>query len=668
MKFRKDLLQEIFSEEGPLARLFGVFEAREGQLSMAEHVLRSFEQEEVALIEAGTGVGKSLAYLVPAVIWALNCKEKTVISTHTIALQEQLLKKDIPFLLKAVGADLKAVLVKGMSNYICLKKLDEHPDHPLRLFAENTAKEGCRSEMEFSVTADVWDQVKAESLSCSHVHCPHYRECFFFKARKTAEDAQILVVNHHLLLTDLAIKKKQSVDDERKILPGFTRLIIDEAHHFEQVALECLSKRVEGFGLLRALASILTEKHRLRLRQKLTTEKFNLLSHQIEIDLPLEKNQLAASIDEAFRAIKMFLPISGRKRFRSEREEFKNTFLSLKTSLTTFSEGLFSFVEAVNDKSSTTEIANVAGRLEEAADVLKSFFEGEESAEQVRLAEASYFSSNLIESSLDVSSILKENLFDVLATTILCSATLSSNKNFQYVRSRLGIESTNEKIYESPFDYAKRTLFAVPTDFPDPASPFFLKAAASAISSAIEASQGGAFVLFTSYEMLRAVYDLVAPYHKFPFLKQQDAARSILLERFKAKKDSVLFGTDSFWEGVDVPGDALRSVIIVKLPFRVPTDPIEEAQKESLIAKKIDPFLQKNIPEAVMKFKQGFGRLMRTKTDYGCVLCLDNRLLTKGYGKYFLNSLPPSPTLFAPIEQISEALRNFYKNLIMPAL
>jgi ATP-dependent DNA helicase DinG len=662
MILSQELLREIFSEEGPLARLFGVFEEREGQLSMAEHVLSAYEQEEIALIEAGTGVGKSLAYLVPAVIWALNRQEKTVISTHTIALQEQLLKKDIPFLLKAVDADLKAVLVKGMNNYVCLKKLDDHPDHPLRLFVENRAKEGCRSEIEFPVAGDVWDEIKAESLSCSHVHCPRYKECFFFKARKAAEDAQILVVNHHLLLTDLAVKKKRSVDEERSILPGYTRLIIDEAHHFEQVALECLSKRIDGFGLLRTLASIFTEKHRSRLKQKLTFEKLSALSHKIDIDFLAEKNQLATLIDEAFKSIKMFLPLSGRKRFRSEREEFKGAFLFLSSALTNFAEALFSFVESVNDKSITTEIANVAGRLEEAVDVIKSFFEGEESIEQVRLAEGSHFSSTLIESNLDVSLILKQNLFDLLATTVLCSATLSSNKNFHYVRSRLGIDHASEKIYESPFDYAQRTLFAIPTDVPDPASPLFLKSAAQQISQIIEASQGGAFVLFTSYEMLKTVYDLVVPNHKFSFLKQQDAARSILLDRFKAKKNSVLFGTDSFWEGVDVPGDGLRCVIIVKLPFKVPTDPIEEAQKEALLAKQIDPFLQKNIPEAVMKFKQGFGRLMRTKMDYGCVVCLDNRLLTKRYGKHFLNSLPPSPTLFAPSAQVSEALRNFYNS------
>lgn len=665
MTTSKHLLQEIFSEEGPLARLFGVFEAREEQTSMAQYVLEAYEREEVALIEAGTGVGKSLAYLVPAVIWALKHQEKTVISTHTIALQEQLLQKDIPFLLKAVDANLKAVLIKGMNNYLCLKKLEENEQHPLKQWAENKAKEGCKSEIEFPITAEIWDQVKAESLTCSHVHCPHYKQCFFFKARKQAEDAQILIVNHHLLLTDIAIKKKQSANDDRSVLPGYTRLIIDEAHHFEETALECLSSRIEGLALLRALSSIFTEKHRMAIKSKLTIAKLNALSHQIDIDIPTQKNQLMTLIDEAFKEVKLFLPLNGRKRLRHERTELKEKFVSLISFLENFVEILFSFIETANEKSATTEIANVAGRLEEAVNTLKSFFNGEDSFEQVRLAESSLYSSTLVESNLDVSLTLKSNLFDLLSTAVLCSATLSTNNHFQFVRSRLGIEKATEKVFASPFDYAGRTLLVVPTDMPDPSSSLFLRAAADQISATLEACRGGAFVLFTSYEMLRNMHDLVAPKHPFPFLKQQDAARSVLLERFKAKEGSVLFGTDSFWEGVDVPGDALRCVIIVKLPFKVPTDPIEEAQKEALLAKKIDPFLEKNIPEAVMKFKQGFGRLMRTKTDYGCVVCLDNRLIAKRYGQHFLNSLPPSPRLFAPSTEIKKAVKQFYSNFYM---
>lgn len=654
------LLQEIFSEEGSLARLFGTFEVRDGQLSMAEHVLRAYQEEETALIEAGTGVGKSLAYLVPAVIWALRHQEKTVISTHTIALQEQLLKKDIPFLLKAVDADLKAVLIKGMSNYACLRKLSESPGHPLALWAEE-ATEGSRSEIGFPVTAELWDEVKAESISCSHVHCPHYRQCFFFKARKEAQDAQLLIVNHHLLLTDIALRQKRSNEDS-SILPSYTRLVIDEAHHFEETALDCLSSKVDGVGLLRMIASLFTEKHRAALKEKLSLEKYNKLQHQLEIDLPGERTRLSLLIDEAFKEVKKLIPASNRKRLRSERELLKPKFQELTTALTGYAETLFSLAETIDEKNATVEIVGVAGRLEEAADMLMKFFEGAETLSQVRIGEGSLYSATLVEAELDVSVKLKVELFDLLATAVLCSATLTSNRSFQYVRARLGISEATEEIYESPFDYAGRTLLAVPRDFPDPSSPLFMRSAAKMISEVIEASRGGAFVLFTSYEMLKAMYDLVAPHHDFPFMRQQDASRSVLLERFKSKEGSVLFGTDSFWEGVDVPGDALRCVIIVKLPFRVPSDPIEEAHREALTAQNKDAFTEKNVPEAAIKFKQGFGRLMRTKSDRGTILCLDNRLLTKGYGKYFLNSLPPSRTLFDTSERILAEFRAFYNN------
>ncbi len=655
----KLLLEEIFSPQGGLAKLFGAFEVREGQQKMAEQVLEAYLGRKTALVEAGTGVGKSLAYLVPAVIWALRHQERTVISTHTIALQEQLLNKDIPFLLKAVDADLKAVLVKGMGNYLCLRKLQEIPDHPLETWAEEEAVEGSRSEIAFAIRGELWDQVKAESLSCTHVHCPHYKRCFFFKARKEAEGAQLLVVNHHLLLTDIALREKR--EENRSLLPSYSRLIVDEAHHLEETAMKCLSQRVDKMGLLRALAMLFSEKHREQLRHKLSDARYAALQHRIESDLPEQKTQLAMQIDAAFEAVKKLVPEGSKRRLRAEKNKLKESFHGLIDSLKAFVDLLALLREEIDEKSCAAEINALAGRLKEAAEMLALFFEREESLSHVSLAEGSLLSPALVETQLDVAEQLKLLLFAPLDSAVLCSATLAAGKNFHYVRSRLGIDEASEQIYDSPFDYSNRTLLAVPTDLPDPSAPQFLQQAVEQISEALEASQGNAFVLFTSYEMLRAAYDSIAPRHSFPFFKQQDASRSVLLERFKTTEGSVLFGTDSFWEGVDVPGDSLRCVIIAKLPFKVPSDPIEEAHREALLAQGRDPFMEKNLPEAIVKFKQGFGRLMRTKTDRGCILCLDKRLVTKTYGKMFLNSLPPARHFFAPRERVTAELKTFYE-------
>lgn len=659
MSPEENLLEEIFSKEGSLARLFGAFEERGGQIAMARAVLKTYQDSSSVLIEAGTGVGKSLAYLVSAVIWAMRHQQKTVISTHTIALQEQLLKKDIPFLLHALGADLKAVLVKGMGNYLCLRKIEERPDHPLVHFSQK-AHEGCRSEIAFPISREAWDEVKAESLSCNHVHCPHYRNCFFFKARREAEDAQLLVVNHHLLLTDVALKQKKRKGEDLSILPSYSHLIVDEAHHLEPVALQCLSDRVDGLLLIRALAPLFSEKHRVFLQNTLSPDKYRAIAHRIEIDLPAEKHLLTLLIDEAFKQIRGLFLSQTRVRLRQEREPLKEKFLSLAIALTGFAQGLTSLAQEIEEKSAIVELINTSLRLEESAVILERFFEAPDSLDEVRLAESTAQSTALVETGLDVSFKLQEGLFKTVKSAVLCSATLAANRDFTYVRSRLGILEGREEIYDSPFDYAGRTLFAIPNDLPDPSSPLFLTTIPHQIRQLLLASKGGAFVLFTSYEMLNAVYEQIYKTVPFPCLRQQEASRTVLLQRFKATPGSVLFGADSFWEGVDVPGDALRSVIIVKLPFKVPSEPIEEAQKEALTAQKKDPFKEKNIPEAVVRFKQGFGRLMRTTSDGGSIICLDNRLLTKKYGKYFLNSLPPSPTLFDTSERVLAGIRAFH--------
>lgn len=714
----REILDLVFSSKSPLNDVLEAFEERTGQREMAEQILEAYDEDQIALIEAGTGTGKSLAYLVPAVFWGLKAQEKTVISTHTIALQEQLILKDIPFLLRSLDLDLKAVLVKGMSNYLCLRKLRDLGEQP-QLFSEERAEEiemverwsehaveGSRSEIKFPLSPSIWENVSAEADSCTHVHCPHYKSCFFFKARRKAQDAQILVVNHHLLLADLIAKNKNSGDD-KSILPKFNRLILDEAHHLEEIAYESLSKRMDSIGLVQLLGKLFSEhtpqKSRLG-NLRLTLAKFYTdhaqigLIQKLEIDLPAKKREAVEISKRAFEKLETFcetLFADGRPReFREQtyrlqpsspiwESDIKKAFLELSTSLSGLAlaiNALSMDFEAIKDpllqekfQSDLSEVRGISSRLEEIAENLNRFFLEEED-KSVRWIERKSFADRfhfaLVQANLDISSYLREKLFGPVSTVAMCSATLAVKTDFSFIKDRLGIhfESNDrkitEKIYDSPFDYQKQTLLLVPTDIPDPSHRDFTSSASKSIFQAITASKGNAFVLFTSYEMLRACYNQVSQLAEgkgFKFLKQGDISRQTLLEKFKAIDKSVLFGTDSFWEGVDVAGEALRCVIIVKLPFKVPGHPKAEAYAELLVKMGKHPFLDDSLPQAVIKFKQGFGRLIRTKQDRGCVVCLDKRLVTKGYGKTILKSLPPCRTLFEDSDKVFKTMTEFYK-------
>ncbi len=706
---KEQLLDLIFSQTGLLGKFLKAFEERSGQKEMARQILDAYEGEKIALIEAGTGIGKSLAYLVPAVYWALKHQEKTVISTHTIALQEQLIRKDIPFILKTMDVDLKAVLVKGMGNYLCLRKLHELDSQPLLFSSEesreiqaieqwsSSSKEGSRSEIKFSLTPGTWEKVAAESDACNHVHCPHYKECFFFRARKEAEDAQILVVNHHLLMADINAKRSQDYREEKAIIPSFNRAVIDEAHHLEQIALESFAVSIDRMNVSRLLAKVYSEMHPERSRLFLIRKEFTVippkLQHQLETDLPVLKKECAAASEAAFAAFTHFMETEleenisiGRewkKKLSIEMTEhpywigpLKTSFLTLAELLTRFAQallGLESEFEAYKGTKYQEPLANhsielrsLAMRLEQQAESITQFFSIERETERVRWIEINHTNVTLVDATLDVSALLQEHLFGRARSLSLCSATLATNRDFAFVKERLGLLKENdlsEQIYDSPFDYAARSLLVVPTDMPDPTDPQFNRAVYAAVSQAIEASRGNAFVLFTSYDMLQQCYEQIAESplsRRFSLLKQGQISRTLLLDQFKHTEGSVLFATSSFWEGVDVPGEALRCVIIVKLPFQVPTEPLIQACSERMEREGKNPFYDFAIPQAVIKFKQGFGRLIRTKHDRGCIVCLDNRLIKKGYGKVFLNSLPPCRTSFVPQDKAWKEMSAFY--------
>ena len=706
---KQQLLSQIFSEGGLLSSSLKNYEERVGQKEMSERILDAYEEESIALIEAGTGTGKSLAYLVPAVYWALKHQEKTVIATNTIALQEQLLFKDIPFLLKTMDASLEACLVKGMSNYLCLRKLQEMQEQLLLFSSEESnqiqmiqqwsqkTKEGSKSDLAFAVSPATWEKVAAEREACNHVQCPHYKSCFFFAARQKAAEAQILIVNHHLLLAD--IQKRRQSPGQESILPPYKRLVIDEAHNLEEIALESFAQRFDKLSLLRYLAKLHSDFHPERSRLVLLRKELSIfpiipprLLQKLEVDLPAQKRACQTQLEEALTELTQFFATQGpfkekelKRRITDQITEspvWKETVVKSLLLLAEEMQRLFLMLQgALGDIEQfknelgfaklllhLVELEAILQKLEQSGAFLEQFVQTKSNAKRVRWFEMNSSNIILVDAALDISSLLNEHLFSQQRTSVLCSATIATAKSFSFFKKRLGLVSEKQKvieeIFESPFDYPKRALLVVPTDLPAPSSPQFTSACTQAMGDAIEISQGSAFLLFTSYEMLQSAYRTLSSGtlpERFAFLKQGDLPRHLLLEQFKKREGSVLFATDSFWEGVDVPGEALRCVVIAKLPFSVPSDPLYEAYSQSLEQEGLDPFFDYSVPEAAIKFKQGFGRLMRKRDDRGCVICLDHRLVTKSYGKQFLDSLPSCKTCFAPKEQAFAQMRLFYE-------
>jgi len=725
----KEQIIQILAPDGPLSKFLKGFESREQQVKMMSDIIDAYNNRHIALIEAGTGTGKSLAYLIPAILWHQIHKERTVISTNTINLQEQLLNKDIPLLTRALNIECKAVLVKGMGNYLCMRKLDE-VKLELALMSRqekeeleqieawaSTTRDGSRSSLPIVPSGGTWERVGAEYDTCNRKECPHFEECFYFKARRNSHDANILIVNHHLLCSDL-ISRMESEDEESGLLPSYNRVILDEAHNFEEVATDFFASRLSQNGLMRTLYRLSSE------RQSKAIGKLPVLKAQIQecyrkgdpkdvttllnrltIDLPALRWDVYHCAEQACEAFQQFARIlstsskddeiaPGEIKLRiqphhqthplwiKEVAEAAKRLLDIIEKFVQSLDALSVDVGQVkNDKlreatkGTLFDIKALGGRLMEAATVLHDFIDPVIPIDKVRWIELqtqrSAPNTCLMDANLDVSKDLAHYLFKRFHTTVLVSATLTTNQKFDFIRRRLGLvpalldeRVVTENIYDSPFDYPNQALLVVPTNLPLPTQPEFTKAAVEAIWMAIQASRGNAFVLFTSYQMLKACFEALnerLQKHRYHPLKQGDTNRQSLINKFKTTDRSVLFGTDSFWEGVDVAGDALRCVIIVKLPFKVPSEPIIQARCESINEKGGDAFRDYSLPTAIVKFKQGFGRLIRNKRDRGCIVCLDGRLHAKGYGKQFLNSLPPCRQLFAPMEEAQAQMEEFYR-------
>ncbi len=639
-------LKEVFAPGGLIAGHLDGYEHRPQQLKMAEAVSLAFGNSTHLVVEAGTGVGKSFAYLIPAIDFSINVSERVVISTNTISLQEQLINKDVPFLQEILPHPVKVVLVKGRSNYLCLRKLEglmtyerglfeteDEVDDLVRIhqWAEVT-KDGSRSDLEPQPRASVWNQVCSESDMClGPIKCPYAKQCFYQKARSAMYNANILIVNHHLLFSDLALRKS---NPKFSVLPGYKYIIMDEAQNIENTATEHIGISLSNFGVKRLMDSLC---HRNRKRGLLIRLSAEVLAELVD--------DARARSDTFFNAVEAWAADerSGVKRIRQKnflQNVLDEPILKLQVAL----EDLRPTAKNDEEEKEITAHIERCKRLRNELDILlsQSF---DNSVYWVEISRGRFKTIRLNTAPVNVSDELQPNLFDAMESIIMTSATLSTNSTFDYFKKRIGLNDCMEMMLGSPFNYAEQVKIYVPPGMPDPRNnEAFVPAVIEKIKKYIQLTHGKAFVLFTSYRMMDEVYEeletWLAERGITSFEQGGGLSRHAMLEEFKADIDSVLFGTSSFWEGVDVRGEALSSVIVVKLPFSVPTHPVVEARIEDIKARGGNSFMEYNLPEAIIRLKQGFGRLIRTKKDKGIVAILDPRIRTKFYGKWFLNSLP----------------------------
>lgn len=699
---------------GPVARELGAFEDRSSQRDMAAYVADTFNDGGVSLLEAGTGVGKSFAYLVPAIQWARANGERTVVSTNTINLQEQLVGKDLPVLARAFRDDTHEpsfALLKGWNNYLCLARLHlarggqasllepERLDE-LDAIAEwgNRTADGSLADLPDPPSPEVWDEVRAEPDLCTRLECPHFDRCFLFAARRRAAEADVVVVNHHLLAADLAVRRAQENWQDAAVLPPYRRLVIDEAHHLEDVAAQHLGSQVTSIGTARLLGRlerngrglIPTLVAELRARDDLLSEAslgllrqdllpavadarghadrvFGLLAEQLVSDavgvLRLDDDFAAHPLWERGLAVAL--------------DNLVATLGRLRDGVETVVERLELDEESDRRSQLVQELRGVVRRLEAVVDGLSLTLRPQPGLALVRWVErrgsralgALAFPVGLAAVPLDLAPQLRDTLFDRVETVVLTSATLAAAGDFAFLKERVGLAlppelGRFEEMLPSPFDYAAQCLFGVPTDLPDPRGDEagHDAALAQAIVQLAHASDGGMFVLFTSHAALRRVATLVrqAVASRWPLLVQGEGQRDHLLRRFREAGSAILFGTDSFWEGVDVPGRSLRALVLAKLPFRVPTEPLTAARLEALAARGVDGFRHYLLPLAALKLKQGFGRLIRSKTDVGVVMLMDHRIVRRTYGEVLLRSLPPAARIIGPWERVRAEAEEFF--------
>lgn len=645
-------LRDIFSPGGLISQQLEGYEFRQEQLQMAHEVARAFEASEHLVVEAGTGVGKSFAYLIPAISLALKAEQKVVISTNTISLQEQLVTKDIPFLQRVLPRDFNVVLAKGRRNYLSRRRLKNLLHYERGLFdtyeeVEEVAEieewvdqtiDGSRTDLAWQPQPQVWDKVASDRDNCLGRNCETYDTCFYFKARREMHNADLLIVNHHLLFSDLAIRKNS--EEAMGVLPDYDYLIIDEAHHLEATATNHASVDFSNTRVKWVLDSLYNARNEGGLAKRFTSPQL-----MVEVETAREQaNILFSNIIDFMQEIDDERSLTTLTQRIDESNFVRNALDAPLADIEKTLKRLRDGAMTEDDEQEITAHHRYCERLRDELDMIIR----QNDPDYVYWAEISTRGRTprilLNATPANVNQMLQDHLFTAKNSVVMTSATLSTNRNFDYFKKRVGISGCRELLAHSPFDFKKQVQIHIPRDMPHPNSNAFVPATIQKIKHYLKLTHGKAFVLFTSYKMMDEVYDSVAPDLEEmgidTFKQGGDLSRTAMLQAFREDTDSVLFGTSSFWEGVDVRGESLSNVIITRLPFEVPTHPVMEARVKQIKEQGGNEFFEFSLPEAVLRLKQGFGRLIRTQTDEGIVVILDPRIRTANYGKQFLDSLP----------------------------
>jgi ATP-dependent DNA helicase DinG len=623
-------IADIFGPGGAIEKCMpDGYEHRPSQLEMAELVEAAFQQKRHLIVEAGTGTGKTLAYLVPAI----RSGRRVVISTATKSLQEQLFQKDIPFLQKHFARHLKVAVMKGRGNFLCREKVHRMADRPmikgldeLDWFHqirdwEKVSETGDRAELNFLPDdSDLWQRLDARRDACSGQKCPEFNTCFITAMHQRAADADLIIVNHHLFFADLALKQ----DDFGSVLPEYGAVIFDEAHEIEDVASEYFGRQISNY-------------------------RFDELARDAEVAARIThtgganmQKRIMRTRDRARAFFEAFPAREGRFPFdKTQRAGFLEQNREAYDGLVDAIKSLEAEIASLPAK--PEELLNIARRGMELRAELNFLFESSE-GNFVYWFERRAKGVFVAATPIDVSALLRERLFEKFETIVLTSATLAVGGRFDFLKQRLGISMATERVLPSEFDFATQALLYFPSTLPDVRDTAFPERAAQEIVQLLEISDGRAFCLFTSYSQMNDQFERVRRRVRFPLLLQGSAPRSALLEKFRNTENAVLFATSSFWQGVDVRGDQLSCVIVDRLPFAVPSDPIVAARVRALQEDGRNPFSEYQVPEAVLALKQGFGRLIRSRADRGVLSILDNRIQRMQYGKIFVESLPAYAT------------------------
>lgn len=631
-------LYDFFSPGGILSRSDLLYEFRRGQLDMARAVEQAFEDGHHLIVEAGTGTGKTLAYLLPA----LRTGRRVIISTGTKNLQEQLYFRDIPFLESLLGP-LHVCYMKGRGNYLCRHKLYALQRQPILSGLEEIEQFQAIAEWEKTTTSgdkaeikilpensQLWAKLDARSEACLGSSCPDFERCFITEMRRKAQESDIIIVNHHLFFADLAIKQQAKTAPDAGILPEAASVVFDEAHELEDIAssyfgISLSNIRIEE--LARDIEALLKAKDAYSTAIKGAADLLRDRSRMFFGALPLANDGRVPFEDrEGFLEIQgdLYLGVLNTlHRMEGELDRIRNV------------------EEAAGLKKRATDIRAQLKYLMEADDHNTVFWLERRSTGGLRSSSRNTF---LQATPIDVSGLLREQLFENFRSVVLASATLTVQDGFTHIKKRLGLDHCKELIVPSHFNYGEQALLYLPKTMPDPRHPAFQEAAAEEIQRVLSITQGRAFCLFTSYQQMRDLYERLWPVLEYPILLHGTAPRQALIEKFRETPNAVLFGTSSFWQGIDVQGEALSCVIIDRLPFAVPNDPVVAARMRAIEEHGGKPFVEYQVPNAVITLKQGFGRLIRSLEDRGVLMLLDPRIQTRHYGKIFLSSLPAYKT------------------------